>query len=214
MATKKQPSKSPGGRQAAYTARNRTKLVQSALEVLAEIGPSATIEQISAVAQVSPTTIYKYFETKDLMFAEALDLKWREWVEWSYNGAPKAQSLELVLNVARKMFWMKQTHPQFARIISNTLTNPSFLIASVQSGGAEVYKELAERGELKNQDFDKRILLWANCLTGLLTAVHVTETLSPTEADTAFGISLSIWGISEAKAAKLMSRPLVFAAVN
>jgi hypothetical protein len=38
MAAKKQAPKPPGGRQAAYTARNRAKLLQSALEVLAEIG--------------------------------------------------------------------------------------------------------------------------------------------------------------------------------
>jgi AcrR family transcriptional regulator len=214
MAAKKQAPKSPGGRQAAYTARNRAKLLQSAREVLAEIGPSATIEQLTAVAQVSPTTIYKYFETKDRMFAEALDIVWREWVVWSYNGEPAAQSLESVIDSARKLFWIRQTHPQFARIIRNTLSNPSFLIASVQSGGYKSFKELAERGVLKNQDFDKRIILWSNCLAGLLTAVHVNEVLSPTEAETAFGIGLSIWGISEAKAAKLMARPLVLAPVN
>jgi AcrR family transcriptional regulator len=214
MAAKKQAPKSPGGRQALYTTRNRAKLLQSAREVLAEIGPSATIEQLSSIAQVSPTTIYKYFETKDRMFAEALELVWSDWVVWSYNGEPAAQSLESVLDSARKLFWIRQTHPQFARIIRNTLGNPSFLIESVQSGGYKTFKELAKRGELKNQDFDKRHSLWANCLTGLLTAVHVNEVLSPTEAETAFGIGLSIWGISEAKAAKLMARPLVLAPVN
>jgi AcrR family transcriptional regulator len=214
MAAKKQAPKSPGGRQALYTTRNRAKLLQSAREVLAEIGPSATIEQLSSIAQVSPTTIYKYFETKDRMFAEALELVWSDWVVWSYNGEPAAQSLESVLDSARKLFWIRQTHPQFARIIRNTLGNPSFLIESVQSGGYKTFKELAKRGELKNQDFDKRQILWANCLTGLLTAVHVNEVLSPTEAETAFGIGLSIWGISEAKAAKLMARPLVFAPVK
>ena len=214
MPAKKQAPTSTGGRQAAYTARNRAKLVQIALEVLAEIGPSATIEQVSAMAQVSPTTIYKYFETKDRMFAEALDLAWRDWVVWSYNGEPAAQSLESVLDSARKLFWMRQTHPQFARIIHNTLSNPAFLIASVQSSAYETLKALAERGEIKNQDFDKRAILWANCLAGLLTAVHVNEVMSPTEAETAFGIGLSIWGISEAKAAKLISRPLVFSSLK
>jgi AcrR family transcriptional regulator len=39
---------------------------------LAEIGPTATIEQIAAYAEVSPATIYKYFENKDQLFVEAL----------------------------------------------------------------------------------------------------------------------------------------------
>ena len=38
--------------------------------------------------------------------------------------------------------------------------------------------------------------------------------VSPSEADVAFGIGLSVWGISEAKAKKLISRPLGFASVE
>jgi hypothetical protein len=34
--------------------------------------------------------------------------------------------------------------------------------------------------------------------------------ISPEEADVALGIGLSVWGISEAKAKKIISRPLVF----
>ena len=65
---KKQAVQAPGGRQAAYSARNRARLIKDAQIVLAEIGPSATIEQIAAHAEVSPTTIYKYFENKDQLF--------------------------------------------------------------------------------------------------------------------------------------------------
>jgi len=46
MAAKKQAAELPGGRQAAYSARNKARLIRDAQEVLAEIGPSATIEQI------------------------------------------------------------------------------------------------------------------------------------------------------------------------
>jgi hypothetical protein len=47
-----------------------------------------------------------------------------------------------------------------------------------------------------------------------MTAVHLTEEISPTQAEESLGIALSIWGISEAKAKKLISRPLVFAPVK
>jgi len=52
--------------------------------------------------------------------------------------------------------------------------------------------------------------LWTNIVSGLLVSVHVKEELSPEEADLAYGIGLSVWGISEAKAKKIISRPLVF----
>jgi AcrR family transcriptional regulator len=76
MAAKKKVEPAPGGRQAAYSARNRTALIKVAQEVLAEIGPTATIEQLSAHAQVSPTTIYKYFENKEVLFQEAIAELW------------------------------------------------------------------------------------------------------------------------------------------
>jgi AcrR family transcriptional regulator len=214
MAAKKKVAQVPAGRQAAYTARNRAKLLHSAQQVLADIGPTATIEQIAEIAEVSPTTIYKYFDNKEILFREALGLIWREWVEWSYNGAPPAQSIEAVLDSARKLFWVKQTHPLMAKILHNTLENPMFIIQAVSGGATEVFRGLAERGDLSNQNFENRILLWAYCLAGLMTAVHVTGELSPTDAEVAFGIGLSIWGVSDAKAKKLMARPLVFAPVK
>ena len=50
--------------------------------------------------------------------------------------------------------------------------------------------------------------------SGLLNSVFVTEDLSPSEAEVAFGIGLSVWGISDAKAKKLISRPLEFGPVE
>jgi len=214
MAAKKKVAQASGGRQAAYTARNRAKLLHSAQQVLADIGPQATIEQIAHIAEVSPTTIYKYFDNKEILFSKALDQMWREWVVWSYNGAPPAQSLESVLDSGRKLFWVKQTHPLFAKILHNTLENPMFLIKAVSEGGTEVFRGLSERGDLNHQNFESRLLLWAYCLAGLMTAVHVTGELSPTDAEVAFGIGLSIWGVSDARAKKLISRPLVFAPVK
>ena len=66
MAAKKKAA-APVGRQAAYSARNRAALIKHAQEVLAEVGPSATIEQLASHAQVSPTTIYKYFANKEVL---------------------------------------------------------------------------------------------------------------------------------------------------
>jgi len=41
-------------------------------------------------------------------------------------------------------------------------------------------------------------------------AVHVEESMSPTQADQSLGYALRIFNVSEAKATKIISRKLVF----
>ena len=195
-------------------ARNRAALIKAGQEVLADLGPGATIEQLAAHAQVSPTTIYKYFVSKEVLFSEAISEMYQGWIIWAYNGAPPGGSLETTLDTARKLFWVKQTHPLFAKILHNTLRDPSFVIASVKIGAEAVFRNYAELGILENEEFDKRFILWSYSFAGIMTSVHLTEEISPTEAEDSLGIALSIWGVSEAKAKKLMSRPLVFAPVK
>jgi AcrR family transcriptional regulator len=211
MALKKQGQAAVGNRQAAYSARNRARLIKDAQAVLAEIGPSATIEQIAAHAEVSPTTVYKYFENKDQLFIEALGEAWVGFLIWSNQFKAPGDRLERTLDSGRKLFWARQTHPQFASMLHNCLNEMSEFLNHADNGeGKKVFHELAKSGELKLEDFDKRFLLWTDIYNGILKSVFVTEELSPTEANEAFAIGLSIWGISEAKAKKLVSRPLSF----
>jgi AcrR family transcriptional regulator len=211
MAVKKQAEAATGSRQAAYSARNRARLIKDAQEVLAEIGPSATIEQIASHAEVSPTTVYKYFENKDQLFIEALGEAWVGFLIWSNQFKAPGDRLERTFDSGRKLFWAGQTHPQFASMLHNCLNDLADFIVNSDNGEAKrVFHELAKGGDLKLEDFDKRFTLWTSIYTGILKSVFVTEELSPSEANEAFGIGLSIWGISEAKAKKLISRPLAF----
>lgn len=214
MAVKKKVA-AEGGRQAAYSARNRAALVRAGQEVLAEIGPSATIEQLAAHAQVSPTTIYKYFENKDELFIQAMAEMWVSWLEWSSSERVPGSRLEMTLDTGRKLFWAKKTHPLFANMLHNSLVEmPNLPILSDRGEGKKVFSEIAASGEIKKDDFDQRYILWTNTYTGLLKSVFVYEELSPEEANVAFGIGLSIWGISEAKAKKMISRPLAFPTIG
>jgi len=211
MAVKKQTQAATTSRQAAYSARNRARLIKDAQEVLAEIGPSATIEQIASHAEVSPTTVYKYFENKDQLFIEALGEAWIGFLIWSNQFKAPGDRLERTLDSGRKLFWARQTHPQLAQMLHNCLNDMSeFLIHSDNGEGKKTFYEIAKGGDLKLEDFDKRWTLWVNIYNGILRSVFVTEELTPEEANVAFGIGLSVWGISEAKAKKLISRPLAF----
>jgi AcrR family transcriptional regulator len=212
MAAKKQAV--TGNRQAAYSARNKARLIKDAQDVLAEIGPSATIEQIAAHAEVSPTTIYKYFENKDELFVQALGAMWHEWVSWAFAQTSTTDDLEAVIEVNRRLFRAKETHPDFARVLHNTVKEmPDFFIQADEQTAKRVLRELASSGQLIAENFEYRYQLWESAGLGLLASVHVTETLSPAEADIALGIGMSVWGISEAKAKRLISRPLGLASI-
>ena len=214
MATKK-AAVTPGGRQAAYSARNRAALIKAGQEVLAEIGPSATIEQLAAHAQVSPTTIYKYFENKDKLFLEALGVAWESWLGWTATQNPAADSFQRIIDQGRRLLHVRQTHPLFAQMLHNSLGfMPDFVIASDQGEGKKAFASLAAAGDFKQEDFDKRYLLWTNIFSGLLRAVLVTDELSPDEAEVALVIGLSVLGVTEAKARKLLSSKLVFELVK
>lgn len=215
MAVKKQAVQETGGRQAAYSARNRARLIKDAQEVLAEIGPSATIEQIASHAEVSPTTVYKYFENKDQLFIEALGEAWVGFLMWSSQIKTPGDRFERTLDIGRRLFWARQTHPLFAQMLHNCLNDMSeIVILSDKGEGKKAFRAFAASGELKEDNFDERFILWNNLYNGLLKSVFVTEELSPEEANVAFGIGLSVWGVSEAKAKKIISRPLGLAAVK
>ena len=215
MAVKKQAETAIGGRQAAYSARNRARLIKDAQEVLAEIGPSATIEQIASHAEVSPTTVYKYFENKDQLFIEALGEAWVGFLIWSSQIKTPGDRFERTLDIGRRVFWAKQTHPLFAQMLHNCLNDMSeIVILSDRGEGKKAFRAFAASGELKEDNFDERFILWNNLYSGLLKSVFVTEELSPEEANVAFGIGLSVWGVSEARAKKIVSRPLGLAAVK
>jgi AcrR family transcriptional regulator len=215
MSEKKDVTEESGSRQAAYSARNRARLVRDAQEVLAEIGPTATIEQIASHAEVSPTTIYKYFEHKDNLFVEALSTAWMEFLIWANEQKAPGDRLERTLDSGRKLFWAQQTHPLLAQMLHNCLNDMSdFLIQSDRGEGKKVFKALAASGELKQEDFEQRWILWSNLYNAILKSVFVTEELTPSQAEVAFGIGLSVWGISEAKAKKLISRPLIYTPVK
>jgi len=210
MATKKQAASETRSRQAAYSARNRAALIKHAQEVLAEVGPSATIEQLAAHAQVSPTTIYKYFNNKEVLFAEALNELWEEWLNWSGQTRTPGEPLENVLDAGRKLFRIKQHDPILAQVLHNAVKDPQFAMQALQGEGDKVFITLAKMGAIKSEDLEERIILWKNIYTGICVSLYGNEEISPEEADVALGIGLSVWGISEAKAKKIISRPLVF----
>lgn len=208
MAETTQSHENPDGHLSAATTRNRASLIRSAQHVLAEIGPEATVEQFVAHAQVSPTTIYNHFGSKEAMFSQALAQIFREWLEWAHNGVPADESLGIMIDVCRKLFRIQQTHPLLGQIVGKTIDNPRFVIDAVMADSLPALEAIARLGHLNNDEFDKRTRLFSYCIAGILHGVHATRELSPADADLSIEIALAIWNLSPEAARAVTSRPL------
>ena len=207
MADRKAPG-NPEVEVSSATKRNRLALIKSAQEVLAEIGPDATVEQFVSHAGVSPTTIYNHFYNKEALFKEALAQAWKEWIDWAHGGIPADESFETMIDVCRKLFRVAKTHPEFSRLISKSLVNPGFVIEAVQADALPSLKRVARLGKLNRAEFDKRTRMFSYCIAGILHGVHTTNELSPADADVSLGIALAIWNVSPENAKAIVSRPL------
>lgn len=196
------------GRQDAYRARTRKALLKTAQEVLAEIGLSATIEDLASKAQVSPATIYNHFESKELYLKEAIKDIWEEALLRAYHGRSPGESIETTLDVCRKLLRISRTNSLLGQVLSKTLNDGSFVVEAVGPNGVNSFKEAARKGGLHLKDFDTRVEVWTYALSGIFQGVFVTNKLSPEEADKALAISLLIWGFDEKTAEKLTSKPI------
>lgn len=201
-------TENPGVRLSAATARNRAALIRSAQQLLAEIGPDATVEQFVAHAEVSPTTIYNHFGSKEAMFSQALAQIFREWLEWAHNGVPADESLDVMIDVCRKLFRVQETHPLLGQIVGRSIDNPRFVMDAVMADSLPALEAIARLGQLNSADFDKRTRLFAYCIAGILHGVHATHELSPSDADVSLEIALAIWDLSSEAAHAVTSRPL------
>jgi len=210
MAKANQADVVSGNRQSAYIARNRIALIKSAQGVLAEVGLHATIEQLATSANVSPTTIYKYSESKEALLSEALSDAWQEFMTWAHGDEIPGSSFQGMIDVFRKLLRAKQSHPQFAKILKNTLSDSSFVINAVRPLAMATLQKAATKEDIAVDQFEERVHLWGYSLAGIMSGVYVTEDLSPEKADESLAISLQILDFSKAKAKKLVSHPLVY----
>jgi AcrR family transcriptional regulator len=198
----------PDGFEPSFTERRRVLLIAKAQEVLATIGPGATLEEFAEYAEVWPETIENYFGSKELLFQMVLDQMLRQWVDWAHAGRPKGESLEVMIDVCRKLFRAGKTHPEFSRVLAQSLRDPEFVIAAVMDAALPALEHVMLRGQLAGDDFDQRSQLWAKSLVTILYGVHTTRELSPTQADASLAKALAIWGVSPKTATAITSRSL------
>lgn len=135
MATRAKKAVAPeNGRKGAYVLRNRAALLKSTQEVLASIGPSATIDEVAEHAQISVSTIYKHFNNKEVLFTAAFLTAFADWEAWQQEILKSYKDdLELLVIPMRLFVRMTTTHPHYAEMISKNFEAISLIIPQIAS---------------------------------------------------------------------------------
>jgi len=197
------------GRKSAYVARNRAALIQAAQHVFAETGPTATMEAVAAYAMVSPSTVYKHFETKDRLLNLALLEAFSQWSDWVQTLTIEIKDPLARLVLPMRLFVrLSTTHPLFAQLVKSCFSEVHRIVAITNTGFAEELQYLADTEELVIDNLEIRVMNHGSVLAGILGMQLHNPDSTDNDADTAIEIALGMLCISRAKAKKLAHAPL------
>jgi AcrR family transcriptional regulator len=209
MPTRKNTLPASIGRKKAFVVRNRAALLKSTQGVLAKVGPTATIDQVSAAADLSVSTIYKHFETKELLFQTAVGaamIDWQEWVDQFLVNV--TDPLEELVLPARLIMRISQTHPLYAQLAANNLQEIARYLPEMAGGLSKHVKELARAKVIKVDNLEIRIESFSAVLLATLSHQLLHPKAKVRDADIAIEVALTLLGISPAKAKKLAHKSL------
>jgi AcrR family transcriptional regulator len=209
MATRKSPTPAITGRKAAYVARNRVALIKAAQQVLAEIGPDASIEEFAEVAQISVSTIYKHFENKDALIDAAFVEAFRDWEAWADEALGKIKDpLEELVVPMRLFLRIKRTHPLYAGMSTRNFPNlGKYLGANTENLQMHV-RELHAAKIITCDNIPIRIRSISASLVAALGDQLFNPGAKEGDGDMAIEVILDLLSIPPAKAKKLAHSPL------
>ena len=190
-------------------ARRRAALLRSAQQVLATLGPHATIDEFAAVAEVSIATLYKHFGSKEgLIIAAQLDAQasWEAWMNETVSAVD--DELEQLVLSFRLLLRIGETHPQSAQIAARSLVAGPIDFELFTNAVGRRVMHLVAMGVVKVDHVELRL---QNVIAGLLAELarqFMTGKPNAAAADVAVEIAISLLGITPAKARKLAHAPL------
>jgi AcrR family transcriptional regulator len=207
--TRKKPTPANAGRKSAYVARNRAALLRASQQLLAEVGPEASIDQFAEAAEISVSTIYKHFENKEALIEAAyLDAfhNWELWADEQLKGVE--DPLEDLVLPMRLFLRVKKTHPLYAAMSARNLPDLPKYFHGTEEGLIEHIAELMKAKIIEIESPAIRIRsISASLLAGLADQL-LNPAATEKDADATVEVILSILGISPAKAKKLAHGPM------
>jgi AcrR family transcriptional regulator len=197
------------GRKAAYFARNRTALILATQELLGKKGWVATIEEVASNAEVSVSTVYQHFDSKEELFRACLLEAWASFESWALAASSLVKDpLEQLVVPMRLMFRASTTHPTYAQMLANSRGELAPMIPTITKTLSANLRQLLKVKVIEGDHPDIRI----NNLIAVILQIflaHLDEPKSKApEADLALALALPMLGISPAKAAAITTTPL------
>lgn len=207
--TRKKPTPANAGRKSAYVARNRAALLRASQQLLAEIGPGASIDQFAEAAEVSVSTIYKHFENKEALIEAAYIGAFHDWELWADGVVEGIEDpLEELVMPMRLFLRVKKTHPLYAAMSARNLADIPKYFHGTEEGLVEHIGELMKAKIIEIESPAIRIRSISACLLAGLADQLLNPTAKESDADATVEVILSILGISPAKAKKLAHGPM------
>jgi AcrR family transcriptional regulator len=202
MATKK--AKTPQtGRKSAYVARNREVILKAALTVFARDGAQATMDDVSAEAQMAMSTVYKHFKDKHDLIASVTLHAFNDWETWKQQLPTVSDPLEQFVLPMRYLLRAKNTHPDYAKLVAKNFYVVPQILPTLSTHLSAQASALVKAKLLTPDNLNVAMQnLFAVLIIQLVN--QVTNPKSTTaDADAAVKVGLLMLGISEAKAKKL-----------
>ena len=209
MVTRKKPASESPGRKSAYVARNRASLLRSTQELLAEVGPEASIDQFAEAAEIAVSTIYKHFENKEALVEAAFVEAFHDWEEWADQILPETKDpMENLIMPMRLFLRLKKTHPLYAAMSARNLADLPKYFHGTEEGMIEHIGELMKAKIIDIDSPAIRIRSISACILAGLADQLLNPSAKESDADATVEVILSILGISPAKAKKLAHGPM------
>jgi len=207
MATPKaQKTPNPGG-YTAHNERSRAAFLRDGQAILEKFGLHATTQQIQSVTGVSPSTLYRYFETRETYLSESFESIWFPYIRNCLEVSAKFED-ELVAMVLpmRMVLNLKQTHPQLAAIIGHKDFILDWFFEKVGAHWLSHYRSLVGSGMLPGDMTEARVIAFTGA--GAQLVKNAIQGMDPDQASVGLGFALSILGLSKAQIARTMKVPL------
>lgn len=207
--TRKKQTPANVGRKSAYVARNHASLLRASQQLLAEIGPGASIDQFAEAAEISVSTVYKHFDNKDALISAAFIEAFHDWELWADEGLHGIEDpLEELVMPMRLFLRLKKTHPLYAAMATHNLADLPRYFHGTEEGLVEHIGELMKAKIIEIESPAIRIRSISACLLAGLADQLLNPAATEKDADATVEVILSILGISPAKAKKLAHGPM------
>jgi AcrR family transcriptional regulator len=191
----------------AHNERSRAAFLRNGQDILETYGLNATTQQIKSVTGVSPSTLYRYFRSREAYLAESFESIWTPWIKGFLDQASKYDDelITMVLPI-RMVLTMSHTNPKLAAIVSHKDFRSEEMYFEIRKDFVRHLDSLVEAGALPNDRAEARLLVFTGSLMFLVR--NLVQGLSSEVANAGLELALSTLGLTQSQIDSVMKVPL------